>query len=101
MKICASFLWAMASSSFALAPTPTGNPVPVTADNFIRAESDGVFAGIEKQGGFGKFKHYRELSAIDDHIVKCANRDTLYSVGVFDLDSGPVTISLPMRASVS
>jgi hypothetical protein len=29
------------------------------------------------------------------HTVKRGNRDTLYSVGVFDLDAGPVTISLP------
>ena len=37
-------------------------PVPVTADNFIRAETDRTFAGIVKQGGFGKFEHYRELA---------------------------------------
>jgi hypothetical protein len=67
----------------------------VTADNFIRVESDRTFAGIAQQGGFGRFKHYRELSAIDDHIVQRANRDTLYSVGVFDLDAGPVTIVTP------
>ena len=91
-QICAGALLAMTSS---VGLAQTGTPIPVTADNFIRAETDGVFAGIEKQGGFGKFKHYRELSSIDDHIVKRANRDTLYSVGVFDLDAGPVTISLP------
>ncbi len=91
-QICAAGLLAVTSS---VALAQTGAPIPVTADNFIRAETDGVFAGIEKQGGFGKFKHYRALSAIDDHIIKRANRDTLYSVGVFDLDAGPVAISLP------
>ena len=47
------------------------------------------------QGGFGKFYHNRELTPIDSRIVKRPNRDTLYSTGVFDLDAGPVTISLP------
>ncbi|MGA9943837.1 MAG: DUF1254 domain-containing protein [Candidatus Cybelea sp.] len=69
-------------------------PVPVTADNFIRAESDKTFAGFMQQG-FGKFQHFRELAPIDNQVVQRGNRDTLYSMGVFDLDAGPVTISLP------
>ena len=48
-----------------------------------------------KQGAFGKFEHLRELAAITDQRVQRQNRDTLYSVGVFDLDAGPVTVSLP------
>ena len=47
------------------------------------------------QGGFGKFYHNRELTPIDNRIVQRPNRDTLYSTGVFDLDAGPVTITLP------
>ena len=67
--------------------------MPVTADNFIRAESDTVFTGLVAQGGFGKFFHNRQLTAIDNHVVQRANpRDTLYSTGVFDLAAGPVTI---------
>ncbi len=85
----------LVSMSGIQAQPPTGKPVPVTADNFIRAETDKTFAGIVKQGGFGKFHHYRELASIDDHVVQRANRDTLYSVGVFDLDAGPLTITLP------
>ena len=73
---------------------PKSQTVPVTADNFIRAETDKTFAGFEKQG-FGKFEHFRELAPIDNQIVQRGNRDTLYSMGVFDLDAGPVTISLP------
>ena len=69
--------------------------VPVTADNFIRAESDAVFTGLVAQGGFGKFYHNRELTSIDNHVVQRANRDTLYSTGDFDLDAGPATITLP------
>jgi hypothetical protein len=98
MQICGGFLLATASS-VALAQTPASDAIPVTADNFVRAETDRTFASIEKQGGFSKFVHFRELSPIDNHTVKRANRDTLYSLGVFDLDAGPVTISLPDAGS--
>src|SRR5262245_1062338 len=69
--------------------------VPVTADNFIRAESDMYFGHVVQQGGLGRFEHHREPAAIDKQTVVRANRDTLYSSAVFDLDAGPVTITLP------
>jgi hypothetical protein len=72
-----------------------GNAVPVTADNFIRAESDLYFANMVKDGSFGKFLHRREPAAIDNQTVIRLNRDTLYSAAIFDLDAGPVTITLP------
>lgn len=73
----------------------SGGAVPVTADNFPRAESDLYFGNIAKDGGFGKFDHRREPAAIDNQTVIRLNRDTLYSAAVFDLDAGPVTITLP------
>ena len=72
-----------------------GKPVRVTVDNFRRAESDTYFARFVKEGGFGKFKHERELASIDNQTVIRLNRDTLYSFGVFDLDAAPVTVTLP------
>ncbi|KWV40286.1 carboxylesterase [Rhizobium altiplani] len=69
--------------------------VPVTVNNFVRAESDLYFTATLKDGGFGKFVHKREVSPIDQQHVVRQNRDTLYSAAVFDLDAGPVTISLP------
>jgi hypothetical protein len=72
-----------------------GNAIPVTADNFQRAESDMYFSVVVKEGGFGRFTHHREPIPIDNQTVVRANRDTLYSSAVFDLDAGPVTISLP------
>jgi hypothetical protein len=71
------------------------NTAPVTADNFIRAETDMYFGVTVKRGGFGKFYHYREPTPIDKQEFVRANRDTLYSAAVFDLDAGPVTITLP------
>ena len=73
-----------------------GGPVPVTADNFVRAESDLYFSGLLKDsGGIGKFNHRREPARLDNQTVIRLNRDTLYSSALFDLDAGPVTISLP------
>ncbi len=73
-----------------------GDAVPVTADNFARAETDRYFSNVIKlAGGLGRFQHRRTLEPIDKQLVVRANRDTLYSAAVFDLDAGPVTITLP------
>jgi hypothetical protein len=73
----------------------TADIVPVTPNNFPRAESDLYFANIVKDGGLGKFIHRREPAAIDNQTIIRLNRDTLYSAAVFDLDAGPVTVTLP------
>jgi hypothetical protein len=67
----------------------------VSPDNFVRADTDLYFANIVKDGGFGKLKHNRELSPLDNQLVVLQNRDTLYSAAVFDFDAGPVTVTLP------
>jgi len=67
----------------------------VTVDNFVRAETDNYFSRFDKEGAFGKFNHNRTLAPIDMQTVIRLNRDTLYSMGVFDLDAGPVKITLP------
>ncbi|HEV3344033.1 MAG TPA: DUF1254 domain-containing protein, partial [Pirellulales bacterium] len=72
-----------------------GKPVPVTVENFVRAESDLAFAKVVKGDGFGKFNHSRELSPLDNQLVARQNRDTLYSTAVFDMNAGDVTITLP------
>ena len=77
------------------ARTTADGAVLVSADNFTRAESDLYFSNIVKDGGFGRFTHIRELTPLDKQLVVRSNRDTLYSAGVFDLEAGPVTISLP------
>jgi hypothetical protein len=77
------------------AQSPAGNVVPVTADNFIRAESDLYMGKIVMDGAFGKFIHRREPASLDNQTVIRLNRDTLYSSAVFDLDAGPVKITLP------
>jgi hypothetical protein len=70
-------------------------PITVNTDNFARAESDLYFSGIISRGDLGKLTHERVLADIADQTVIRLNRDTLYSSGVFDLDAGPVTITVP------
>lgn len=69
--------------------------VPVTVDNFPRAESDLYMSKNVKEVGLGKFQHIRTPTEIDNQMVIRMNRDTLYSSAVFDLDAGPVTITMP------
>jgi hypothetical protein len=75
--------------------THAADTIPVTVDHFIRAESHRYFTNRFKQGGFGKLFHLREPIPIEQQPVIRGNRDTLYSSGVFDLDAGPVTVTLP------
>lgn len=82
-------------STAAASPSAKTTSIPVTADNFIRAETDMYFGHIVKDGGFGRFHHDREPAPIDHQMVIRLNRDTLYSGAVFDLNAGPVTITLP------
>lgn len=76
-------------------PAYAQSTVPVTVDNFIRAETDMYFGNLSKEFGFGKIGHSRELAPLDNQTVIRLNRDTLYSGGIFDLDAGPVTITMP------
>ncbi|MBH8613848.1 DUF1254 domain-containing protein [Pseudomonas mohnii] len=81
--------------AYAEEPLPKPGATPVTVDNFVRAESDLYIGSLAKQGGLGKLLHRREAADIEHQTVIRLNRDTLYSSGVFDLDAGPVTITLP------
>ena len=80
-------------------PITTANTIPVTVDNFIRAETDFYLSSFVKKDGLGKFDHNREATPIDEQSVIRMNRDTFYSAAVFDLDAGPVTITLPDAGS--
>jgi len=75
---------------------PANNPIAVTVDNFARAESDLYIGNLAKEaGGIRKLVHHREPASIDHQTVIRLNRDTLYSFAVFDLDAGPVTVTMP------
>jgi len=63
---------AMLTASFLIltSATQAQSPVPVTVDNFGRAESDLYFGnGVKDAGGIGKLFHHREPMAIDKQGV--------------------------------
>lgn len=86
---------AVVSYGFAACCAQAQSAIPVTPDNFVRAETDMYFANLVRDGSFGKFDHIREPASIDNQAIIRLNRDTLYSSAIFDLDAGPVTIIFP------
>lgn len=78
-----------------LTPAFADTSQTVTSGNYVRAESDFQMRGYtEGPYSFGKLFHNREPYDVDNQVTVRGNRDTLYSVGVFDLTS-PLTITLP------
>jgi hypothetical protein len=106
MKIVVTALLgaALAFAVTANAKTETDNPdmsadqlvVPVTVDNFVRAESDSMIRGSMKSFdyGVGELRHLREPTTPDNQPVIRMNQDTLYSGILLDL-SKPVMVTLP------
>jgi hypothetical protein len=67
----------------------------VNVDNFDRAETDRMFAAIERDaGGLNRWHHNRMPTPLDHQTVIRMNRDTLYSMAVVDI-SGGATITVP------
>lgn len=91
-RILAAMSLLMASAA---ASAQTTAPVPVTVETYDRAQTDVYFAGVAKAGGFGAFKHGRELAPPVQQGIVRGNRDTLYSFAILDLDAGPATVTLP------
>lgn len=70
--------------------------VPVTTENFVRAETDRNFrASMEAENvDIGQFIHHRTPITPDNQTVIRSNQDTLYSAVFVDL-SDPVTVTMP------
>lgn len=94
MKIKLRFLLCSLVGAIAIAPIALSAGETVTVDNFVRAETDMTMNRYVDQGAFGKFFHIRQPTPIDKQDVIRMNRDTLYSVGIFDLTT-PVTVVKP------
>ena len=71
------------------------DPVKVTPETYIRAESDRTFHNTTKlAGGVNRFFHFRAVTPLDNQTVVRMNRDTLYSGAVVDTSKG-ATITVP------
>ena len=61
----------------------------VSVDNFVRAETDRMFAGLQEQAGaVNTVMHFRTPTPIDAQMVIRMNRDTLYSGAIVDISDG-------------
>jgi len=67
----------------------------VTPDNFARAESDMQFMTVVKRGGFGRLTHERDFPPAGRQSASWADGDVLRSRAIFDLELGPVTVTIP------
>jgi hypothetical protein len=94
MRILAAMSLVVAST-VASAQTTASPAEPVTVETYDRAQTDVNFAGVAKAGGFGTFRHGRELAPPVQQGIVRPNRDTLYSFAIVDFDAGPATITLP------
>ena len=93
----ACLLCLLLSLASSLASAQTGEKpalVPVTVENFTRAETDVYFRKFVDVNGLGRFRHGRQPASVDSQDVIRMNLDTFYSSAVFDLDAAPVTSKL-------
>jgi hypothetical protein len=73
--------------------------MPVNVDNFNRAETDRMFAAFtQRAGGINLLHHDRDFAPLDEQTVIRMNRDTFYTLGVYDVSQGAV-LTLPDPAS--
>jgi hypothetical protein len=74
-----------------------GDDVSINVDNenFVRAETNRMFAGLQASaGGVNSWNHYRRPTPLDQQTIIRMNRDTLYSLAVVDITRG-ATVTVP------
>lgn len=73
----------------------TNETVPVTVDNFVRAETAFQFdRALQITGGINEWTHFRRPTPLDQQPVIRMNRDTLYSAAIVDISEG-ATLTIP------
>src|SRR5258708_15905914 len=67
----------------------------VTVENYNRAQTDINFAGVVKNGGFGKFPHGRRLSPPPQKGIFRPNPTTLFSFAILVPQAPPRALTPP------
>lgn len=77
-------------------PAQAKESVKVNVDNFVRAETAGMFDRTLSlvDGKVNKLFHYRQPMPLDAQSVIRSNRDTLYSGAIVDISKG-ATLTIP------
>jgi len=81
------------------AESAVAHTLQVTPDNFVRAETDMQFMTVVRRGGFGRLVHDRDSPEAGRQTLPWADADVLRSRGVFDLELGPVVVTVPPSGS--
>ncbi len=66
---------------------------PVTMENYVVAESDWYFSGVQEKAGVNTWMHDDPVS-IDNQQVIRSNRDVVYSIAIVDVSKG-ATFTVP------
>ena len=66
MRAMIAFAFLICSAPLARAQSPGDATIPVTVQNFARAESDNYLAANVKKAGLGRLAHNREPASIED-----------------------------------
>jgi len=87
-------VWVSGLVMAAVLGAPLAAAVPVTVDNFKRAETEAYIGAYAKRFGVGTLAHDRAAPPDTGQPVIRMNRDTLYSYIILDLNS-PATVVKP------
>src|SRR5260370_39449403 len=82
-------------SSVASAQTSASQTTLVTVENYNRAQTDVNFAGVVKNGGFGKFRHRPRPPPLAQHRLVRPHRAAPSSLALFALESPPGALTPP------
>lgn len=66
---------------------------PVTMDNYVVAESDWYFAGVQEKAGVNHWIHDKPVSKDNQQVIR-SNRDVVYSIAIVDVSQG-ATFTVP------
>ena len=95
LTMAALALAGVVMSMFFSSPAMADDPVKVTPETYIRAETDRQFeVVVTMAGGVNRLYHFRSPTPLDKQNIVRMNRDTLYSMGVVDTSKG-ATITVP------
>ena len=66
---------------------------PVTMENYVIAESDWYFAGVQEKVGVNVWMHDDPVSKNNQQVIR-SNRDVVYSIAIVDVSKG-ATFTVP------
>jgi hypothetical protein len=66
---------------------------PVTMKNYVIAESDWYFNGVQKKAGVNVWMHDNPVSKDNQQVIR-SNRDVVYSIAIVDVSKG-ATFTVP------